>query len=60
MENQKLSTLVNAQTDNSTEKVQGFCGKGYSSNSAGTSCAGSYNSNSSGTSSTSEELEILI
>jgi hypothetical protein len=55
-----LSTLVNAQNDASTSKVEGFCGKNYSSNGGGTSCASGYSSNGGGTSGTSEELEILI
>ncbi|MBB5635063.1 hypothetical protein HDF26_002210 [Pedobacter cryoconitis] len=55
-----MSTLVNAQGEESTEKVQGFCGKGYSSNGGGTSCSSGYGSNGGGTTSTSEELEILI
>ena len=58
MENQTkiVGTLVNAQQDESTKKVEGFCGKSYSS--GGVTCGASYSSG--GTSSTSEELDILI
>jgi hypothetical protein len=58
MENQTktMGTLVNAQQDESTKQVIGFCGKAYSSGEV--SCASSYSS--SGTSGTSEELDILI
>lgn len=58
MENQTntMSTLVNAQQDESTKQVTGFCGKAYSSGDV--TCGSGYSS--SGTSSTSEELDILI
>ena len=58
MENQSktMSTLVNAQNDESKQKVEGFCGKAYSSGDV--SCGSSYTS--SGTSNTSEDLDILI
>ncbi|WP_316742124.1 hypothetical protein [Pedobacter antarcticus] len=58
MENQTkaMSTLVHAQQDESTNKVEGFCGKAYTDGNV--SCGKSYTSGN--TQSTSEELDILI
>ncbi|MDF2476421.1 MAG: hypothetical protein K0S24_1904 [Sphingobacterium sp.] len=54
MKNEKkvLGTLVNAQEDDSTKKVEGYCTPGYV-----VSCSGTYSGSGSAT---NEELDILI
>lgn len=51
-EGKVVSTLINAQEDTPTKKVEGYCPSGYSA-----SCSGSY---SGSVSATNEELEILL
>lgn len=55
-ETKVVSTLINAQQDDSKGKVEGFCGSSYSSGNV--SCAVGYSSG--GATSTSEELDILV
>lgn len=51
-EQKVVSTLINAQQDEPTKKVEGYCTPSYSM-----SCSGSYSGSGSAT---NEELEILI
>jgi hypothetical protein len=55
-----MNTLVGSNQDESSVKVEGYCGKNYGSSSETVTCGGNYSSSSSSTSSASDGLDILI